>query len=273
MLITHRFVLLNMPKTGSTFARTVVRDVVARTRERRPRRLRLMQAFGLAGGPYCREVMLPPLLGQSVQRRRNQHGAWRQIPRRYRKLPVVAVIRDPLSWHRSRYAFGWWRRNHTLPLEVLRKEFPNFPNLDPEEFTRMNMLRIQRLVLGDREPAPAVGPMTITLLTMFCRHPREVLARLDDAYLDGDGFMDDLADIDLLRQWRLNDDLADYLSRQGFDESLLGDLRERARINSSDYGPETADTGWSEKLLVDLRHRERLVYRLMALKGIDPGVG
>jgi hypothetical protein len=71
MLITDRFVALQVPKTG---------------------------------GQWLAEVLAP-----FVVERRPEHGEWREIPAEYAALPQLAIVRNPWDWYVSWW--HWWQRN------------------------------------------------------------------------------------------------------------------------------------------------------------------
>ena len=56
-------------------------------------------------------------------------------------------------------------------------------------------------------PRADVGFQTSMFVRMFCRDPESVLARMDDAYVDGDAIFDDLPRITFLRQEALVEEL------------------------------------------------------------------
>lgn len=71
MLITDRFVALQVPKTG---------------------------------GQWLAEVLAP-----FVVEPRPEHGEWSEVPAEYADLPQLAVVRNPWDWYVSWW--HWWQRN------------------------------------------------------------------------------------------------------------------------------------------------------------------
>ncbi len=106
MILTDRFVMLNFPRTGSTFVRSVLRQL------HRP----WWGALGVNLPPRAstrfQELTLPIDRSRKAERlgRKSQHGRWGQIPESHRHLPVATVIRHPLDhavssfWHAD-----WWK--------------------------------------------------------------------------------------------------------------------------------------------------------------------
>ncbi|MBK7270312.1 MAG: sulfotransferase family 2 domain-containing protein [Flavobacteriales bacterium] len=92
MFITDRFVLLNFPKTGSTFARNVLAEL------HRPTALRaLLVKLGLAQPLYQDLISVAYVVDPSVPVRTTQHLVYAQVPEVDRHKLLLSVVRDPFS--------------------------------------------------------------------------------------------------------------------------------------------------------------------------------
>jgi len=81
MIITDDFVMLNFPKTGSSFAREALKRLYANRN--------------------IIELMLPKITEKRYRDRVDQHGTFRQIPLAHKNKPVLSITRNPLSRFQS----------------------------------------------------------------------------------------------------------------------------------------------------------------------------
>jgi hypothetical protein len=250
MIITTDFVILNNPRTGSTFVREVVKQAHARGRRH------LLP--GLRGAGY-RELLLPNI---KVPDRRppDQHGTYAQIPRAHRHKEVVSVVRHPVSRMLSMYSFRWWVRYPPLERSAMESLFPTFPDLDLPTY-----LRLEDHDVRSRLPAHAhelqVGLQTVQFIQMFFREPAAVLARLDDGYLGSDRFLEDLPPIRFLRTETLSRDLYQFLRDRGYPEEAAALALTQEPLNASSSSGVSA--AWEPEIVATLLHRERLLFRIL----------
>ena len=90
MLITKDFVMLNFPKTGTTFTRAVLKQLYGD---------RIEEILG-------RNPMNPHSVPDSP------HLAVSQIPQRYAKLPIVSIYRNLFDRYVSLWQFRWYLHAH-----------------------------------------------------------------------------------------------------------------------------------------------------------------
>jgi len=287
LIITDRFILLNFPKSGSTFARTVVRRLygyeamqpsnpVARRllhygrmpllasgvlgfRERFTlKRVATIRRFGI--GPW-------PVL--------DPHGGWAQVPEKYRSLPVAMVVRDPQTMVISAWKYGYIQKNLTeIDGVPVRELYPEFPDLDFHRFLDL-LERIAAFGLRRKgvEAASHVGWLSIQFANMLCDPPRAALKTMGADGLPGEAFVRYMPKtLTLLRNESLADDLAAFLAQMGYPESRTAFIRELPRINVSTYhgGRESERQDlFTPELAGHFRDSERLLYALLARFGIE----
>lgn len=119
VIVTESFVMLNLPKTGSTFARKVIKDLYASAPRSWFKRT------------YCLDLILPNIRHAGEP---DQHGCYCQIPRQYRKREIVSILRSPYERFLSAFEFRHWAYHPPRPAEVIRECFPTFPNLKLDEY-------------------------------------------------------------------------------------------------------------------------------------------
>ena len=245
MLITSDFVVINMPKTGSTFLRTVLTNIY---RGSRPQ-------------AEFRELMLPHL--EQPNRGRDQHGSVRQIPPEDATKLVVSIARNPADKMISAYEFRFWQERPPLGMRVSRQMFPHFPDLTFSEYLQMAE-RSNSTRLEGGNPL-GLGPQTITFMQMYFNKPVSAVDCRSQSYFLEGAYRRDLPAIRFLRFERLRDDLAALLADYGFTSSELAPIFDTPKLNASKRkdDPET----W--RLASDfVQPREQMLYRMFADHGI-----
>lgn len=253
MLICENFVVLNMPKTGSTFVRTVVKEIYRQRAERTP------------GAFQPEELILPNL--NVPDRPLDQHGTYRQIPEYARSRVVVSVARNLYEKLRSTYEFGFWQEYPSLPREELLERFPHFPDLSIDEYVEMNVLAGRRKVPNGNRLH--IGNQTIQFIRMYFRDPVSVIDRLTSQYMDGDEYEADMPEITFLRHEDLNSDLAQFLQRMGFSEQEIEFCRAHPKVNEAQRRKSVVEGIPPESVCQYVQEYERLLIRILSDRGLS----
>lgn len=256
MIVTSQFVVLNLPKTGSSFVREVLKAIYKKRRWR------------WGADRMLKEYMLPRLGGAVPGV--DQHGTFRQIPARFRHLPVVAAVRNPYSKLLSAYEYRWWAQHPLLPREQIDRHFPHFPDLSLEEFVQLwDLSAVQRL--GGSNPL-GTGRQTIQFCNFFFRDPDKAIASLSDPYVESGAFKDDMVNVTFLRQEHLREDLAAFLRRFGFSPEELEICHRYGLVNKTTGGVSDRNTLWTPAALESVKTSERFLLRMLDQLGIhyDP---
>jgi hypothetical protein len=243
MLITDCFVMLNYPKTGSSFARKVIKDLYAGE----PRRW--------CGRRFCKELILPNIRTAGVP---DQHGTYSQIPRRYRNREIVSVVRNPYERFLSIYEFRYWVHNPLQPLDVIYDRFPNFPNLSLDEYVDFDRFRFERI---DRLP---VGPQTAQFMQIF---GRKFPPRFSDSW-DLNDVLRRLAPVTFLRQENLRQEIRTFLHRHGFSSAHTAFIESHEPVNVTVDRSASRDALWTPKALNYVGATESLLFQILAGNGI-----
>lgn len=260
--------MLNLPKTGSTFARTVIKELHANRLSKQSLVTRILQQLRLMKRPMCKELLLPNIKLGGVPTEPDQHGTYSQIPDKFRELPVISVVRNPYSRFMSGYEFRWWEAHPPINSSLLAEHFPNFPHLSVDDYIRLNELDIVHGRLKGVKPNAEVGIQTVQFIQMFFKNPDDVLRNITEEYLDSDQGMDDIAKITFLMQESLNEDLAKFLSGMGYTEDEVKYVRSRGRVNVTKARNRERNTLWTPTAIDYVRRKERMIFRLLNAKGI-----
>lgn len=218
MIITDKFVMLNYPKTGSSFTREILKQV-HHTYDNWPSKI--LSRLGSMNKPSMTELMVSK--GRGVTN--SQHGNYRQIPEEHRHKKIASVVRNPLQRYISEYLYGWWKKNSQGFRNEINEKFHGFPDLNfPEYFEMISMS-------AAAESGRDVGYETIRFIKFYFRDPSTVLARLDEDYVENKRYKEDLPDITFLHQENLNNELFAFLLEMGYPEKDIAFIRDAEKIN------------------------------------------
>jgi len=268
MLITDTFVLLNYPKTGSTFARTCIKDIYHQRIAKRTLLRRCSDRAGLTSKPFLRELILPNRKVTHAQRSPDQHGCYCQIPDAYKNREIVTVVRNPFTRFLSTYEFRSWEKFPPVPHHILTEHFPSFPDLDIDDYVRLNKLGMIHGRLNGRNINGKIGNQTVQFIQMFFRNPDLVLKKISDDYVDSDQIFEDIAPLTFLRQENLNEELSAFLHSKGFSQEETEYVRLRERLNVTPGRTPDRNKLWTKNALDYVQQNERMLFRVFAAKGI-----
>ena len=98
--------MLNFPKTGTSFARRILKQLYY---QRRSNYRKILEKLRLCN-PSIIELILPRIDGKISCNGKDQHSTSRQIPIAHKNKPILTIIRNPLSLYLSMYHFRLWQR-------------------------------------------------------------------------------------------------------------------------------------------------------------------
>lgn len=128
MILTNDFVLINYPKTGSTFIRECIKALY--------RKQSFLNNLFYKSEVF-EELMLPKLYGNFSSGYKDQHGVVRQIPKAHENKPIITVVRNPIERVVSSFHYGWWKKYPMYELSKLEATYPSYPDLDLLTFAKM----------------------------------------------------------------------------------------------------------------------------------------
>lgn len=231
MIITEDFIMINFPKTGSSFARKVIKELYS---GRHNTVARILIKLRMRESGYT-ELMLPNIYNARYKFKDNfvkgQHGVISQIPEQYINKPIISIVRNPFSRYISGYQFKWWQKYPHERIEIIKQKYPDFPDITFTEYYDMvHNFGIDRRLRGIK-PKIELGLYTIQFIQYFFHDPEEVLRKIDNEYIENELFIKDIGDIHFLRQENLNADLKDYLLKLGVDSEELQFIDTMKKVN------------------------------------------
>ncbi len=261
MILTDQFVLLNYPRTGSTFVREALRTVY----EQGGGRLTQLVGRLRPGRPRLKELLLPINRTASalLDKRKSQHGAYSQIPISHRDLPVLCVTRHPLDRIVSQYEHGFWRDHPLGDLKQLERLFPAFPDLSFRDYLKLQSTVGFDSVRQDAIIKANVGACTLHFIRFFFPNPDAALARLTDESIDSGEFLRGMPEIHFLRTEDLVNDLRTFLHSIGFNQQETAFLVDKPPANRAlSRGGRTWPDYFSTSEAAQYRQRNRLLFQM-----------
>ena len=257
MIITPDFILLNYPKTGTTFAREIVSKAYA---GRQSVANKLLTNLGLKA-PDVRDLMLPKLRlnGALDQGYKDQHGKVRQIPDEFADRDVVSIFRDPVSRYLSMYHYRRWLGFAAFKGPRVKEAYPNFPDLSFDEYLSW-LFRYEAPKFLPIETKNKYGYQTLTFIHFYFRDPAAVLRSYEAGR---DDYIREFESIRFLQQESLNADLKKLLCEYGFTECELEFISKAPRRNESKNS--RTKTEISESASQMIMEYDRFLYSLFGL--------
>lgn len=263
MLITNDFVMLNFPKTGSTFARDAIKHLYIR-RESYVRKFLSRLGFWK---PSIMELMMPKIDEANTYGIKDQHGTLRQIPFAHGNKQIVSIMRNPFSRYESTYLFRWWEKYPHADPQKIREKFPNFPKLSFSEYYEMIHDYGRENRLQGIQPRIELGFHTIQFIQFYFRDPESILRKIDDHYIENMQYRKDMGRIYFIHQENLKEELKQFLIDIGIprDELEFIDSMENINVTSREMVDNRNDNG-----VIDDSSRKRILEREKLLFTIFP---
>lgn len=261
MIITDRFVMLNYPKTGSSFARKVIKQLYAKY-DTLP--YKVLRVLGIKNVPGIVELLLPMMDTEAIAGKKSQHGSYRQIPPEHRRKPIVSVTRNPFDRYLSAYLFRWWVKHPLVSTERLVAQYPQYPDLSFREYYDM----LHTFGLQDRlksvTPKSKLGFHTVRFVQFYFPDPVSVLNRLDESYVQQKKYVDDMAKVTFLHQENLNQELYEFLLRMGYPEKQIAFIKDAEKYNVTQRTSEQVNTAdfYTPELIEQVIARDRLLFEI-----------
>lgn len=260
MIITDRFIMLNFPKTGSSFARAVLKKV--HRYDSLSNRIR--RGMKMTTRPPLVELLLPVITRQSRPGERGQHGCYRQIPREHRDKPIVSIVRNPFERYVSAHLFGWWKTNPPADPDTIKELYPRFPDLSFQEHYEMNQRFGQEYNLQGIKPRIDLGMYTIQFINFFFPEPNEIFQAIDHEYILQKRAREHLPEISFLHQESLGQELYQYLLSLRYPENDISFILGTEKVNVT---PRTLDQSnlanfYTPELVQDILEKDSLLFEL-----------
>lgn len=264
MLITKDFILINFPKTGSSFTRKVIKSILDRREENIF--FQIMLKLDLRKKSYIELSHEHHLYKKININYSDQHGIYSQIPHQYiQGRKVVSILRDPYEKLFSAFEYKFWKSFPFLEKSIIESNFRNFHELDINDFIDFLKLVAKHTYLNGKEIK--VGYFSLQFIYYYFKDPETIINNLNETYLASDTiFKKDIAKIHFLNQSNLNQDLVNFLS--GFDYTLkeLDYVKSHKKVNTTNYNIKDKSLYYTPKVIEYMEEYEYFllnVYRFI----------
>ena len=256
MLITKKFVVLNNPKTGSTF----VRNVIKKTHERENYLFERLIKKLKANKPELTELILPNI--KMPLRKPDQHGTYSQIPQKYINNEIISVVRNPFDRFLSIFEFRSWAEFPHLKQTIIREQFSTFPKLNLNQFVDLQ-IALEKIRLQKNENPLELGSQTIQFIQMFFKNPNLIFSKATEKYFKTSSYRKDLGAITFLRQENLNNELYNFLFRMGYQQNKIAFIQGANKSNVTKSDMEDRNKLWTPKAIKYIQHKERFLFKML----------
>lgn len=252
MIITDDFLMLNFPKTGSSFARKTISTAYT---NRASFTEKLFVKLGMRR-PSLQELFCPHTYLDAV----DQHGTFSQIPDQFRQKKLLSITRSPTERYLSMYHYRWWADNPPAAIPQILKSYPDFPNLSFNDYYEMqHSLSRERRLCGILPPID-IGDHTVNFIQLYFKNPNKVLSNIDNDYIFSGEFRKDIPDIHFIHQENLRFELKQFLLDQcRFKKSHLDFMDDSEIINASN---KSSVANIDNEIKQKIYSRDALIYEI-----------
>ncbi|MFD0864087.1 sulfotransferase domain-containing protein [Sungkyunkwania multivorans] len=258
MIITDDFVMINFPKTGSTFVRSVLHQIHhARVHHKSPlRRL-------LSKDPEFVNLKLPNIRTTSFRKGlEDEHGICYQIPEEHRQKKIVSVKRDLFDRIVSSYEYMDWKKAPWISEGEIKERFPNYPNLGFEDYVHLLIEHNPLEVHPEINRKLPIGPLSSFFILFYFKEPFEVLRSIDEAYINSSKYKEDMFDVTFLDQANLNDELHRFLLSNGYKQKEIEFILTEEKKNTTEKNGRTTRDYFADPLLELIKEKEAFLYKV-----------
>ena len=261
MIITDQFVVLNFPKTGSSFVRKVLKQI----HNYDSVIYRLFRKLKIPYHPSMIELKVPIIDRKTPGFKKSQHGLYIQIPETHKHKEIVSVSRNPFDRYVSAYLFSAWKRIYPeIYGRELTERYPHFPALTFLEYYRMIHTYIEDFRLKGSKLKIPLGVQTVQFIQFYFRDPDTVLHQIDHAYLDGRKYESDQVSVNFLEQKNLNKELYEFLRQHEYPEKNIEFIQkaDKVRITPRRKDQEDIKLFYTPELVEEILMRDKLIFDL-----------
>lgn len=262
MLITDKFIVLNYPKTGSTFMRKILKEI----HYKRDRKFINRVINRIRGKRSLTELWFE----NQFSKIEDQHGKYYQIPEVFEHPEkqmfqhIYSVYRDPYELFLSRYEFGWWAKFSPIPQEEVLRCFPHFPDLNFEEYCELQKMNYDML----SPDGILLGQQSKSFIEMYSMDPKLTLEHLMNGKPLNDYLMYKFAKVHFLRNEFLNEDLKNFLKKYNYSKKEIDMVDETPKLNVSESRGVKRSNLWTAETLHFFETYEAPLFKILDHYGL-----
>jgi len=248
MIITDDFVLINFPKTGSTFARNIIKTIY----EKYPNK-------------YFYEYFAPFIVDIKLFGLNSQHGTVQQIPDDHKSKKIISITRNPFSRYVSLYTFGWWKDHPQTEPDILKRDFTNYPDISFFEYLQMSEKYAKKncLLASGINYEIDIGIHSIQFVQYYSYDPASAFKIIHQNGLRKKDLKVLFPKIQFLHQENLNSEIFSFLQDLGFNEEDLQFIKTLAPMNVSRNSNKTDYWKfYDDRLISYINEKDKLIFEI-----------
>lgn len=246
MIITNDFILINFPKTASSFTREVIKKVYERYSDK-----------------LFEEYFAPVIVDSKLAGQTSQHGTVQQIPSAHKSKRIISIIRNPFDRYVSLYTFGWWKDHPQTDFNILKNEFPTYPNISFYEFFKMTDRygKKNALTASGIDYDVDIGLHSVQFIQYYSYDPASTFKRIITFGWRKEDLKVFFPDILFLHQEDLRNELLDFLQSLDLDKNDLQFIKTLDPINvSRDLNDKDFWKFYDDYLIDLILEKDRLIF-------------
>jgi len=259
MITTNKFSYIHLPKTGGTFVTDALFKVYQLDWTIWNRLTILFTGKVCYNTPYGYFLVHGP-----------KHPSIKEIELKYRNLPILTNIRNPLDLYVSEFEFGWWKRKKYLKyyrqIKDFKTKFKNYPDLTFQEFIELQYDAFSFPSNSEFSNENGIGLLSKKFLSTYVEDPE----RIANEFINGtisSKILDEkfLSNINFLLTHNLNMGLYDFLKQLDFKEDEIKFIIKKEKVLPLGKG-RTKEQKWETYYTEDLKQlilkKDRLLFEL-----------
>lgn len=259
MIITDEFIMINFPKTGSTFVRNVMKELYSNTNYLDKQLIK----FKLKNEKRLINLQLPNIrVNSKAYGLKDEHGLFFQIPNEYKDREIVSVSRNLFERYISAYEYGNWKKHPWVDEEVLKNRYKTYPELSFKQY--MDLVHF----FNPYNSNPRInnklniGHATCQFILYYFKEPFKILNSINSNYIDSNRYLNDMAKITFLKQDNLNTDLYNFLISKGYNRKKTAFILKKGKENNSTPKGKKISDYFDKNLLNQTKERDKLLFNI-----------
>lgn len=260
MVLTNDFVFIHFPKNAGSFVTECLQKIYDGRSEKTAEKkwTDYITYFTHRENTQYANKYISESLGYNGEKIKSQHQGCDEIPSPHRSKPILSTIRNPFDRYVSQYKFGWWKKHPVLPTEKRNKFFPNFPDLDFDQYLDLLLNYRLKNTIQKNNINANMGIYSLQYIQLFCINYIDVLSSINSTNEIKDN---QIYTATFLHQENLREELYNYLQKHGWPKPKISFIRDIAKVNTSrdDFSYRQY---YSQEQVDLIKEKEALIFRL-----------
>lgn len=259
MILSDKFVIINFPKTGSTFVRKALKKI----KNDNSFFKKILRTASFNTKPIIKNYWVENIRDTTFRRgKKDEHGLCIQIPKEYQNKQIVSIKRNIFERYISLYEFGDWKKAPWIDTKIIKKEFHSYPNLTFKEYLKFIFKYNPWQSHPKINKQIVVGPATTQFIMFYFKEPFKVLNNLNKEFLSKNNYKNDMFDVHFLDQNSLNKDLFSFLLKNGFKKRKIKFIMNAKKENVSRPKNKTLEDYFNPDLISMVEKKDEILFKI-----------